>query len=305
MRTNNNRKTTIITFVLVMTLFAQLTYAQENNQSFFDKTGRIRLQTTQADPQADTIALINHRYEDIAWSRTVYRIIDMREKQNFQLYFPTRPTEKYKSLFRVMLDAITQGTNVYKRNPRDIMPNFDETLSGEELSRAFAYDEYPENNLIQIDPITEQRTVNQDQYMRYIKNQLKYLIQEVIFFDVHTSQLYKKIIAIAPLYPLHPDNMANNDSMAYFKNSVLCWFAFDELAPHLIKQAIIPNGNDMKTTSYYDFFSQNLYQSYILGDSNMYSRMLLEYSLNEKELKAEQKRIQDELMNFEQDLWEN
>ena len=37
----------------------------------------------------------------------------------------------------------------------------------------------------------------------------------------------------------------------------------------------------------------------------MYSRMLLEFSLDENALRAEQKRIETELMNFEQDLWEN
>ena len=141
--------------------------------------------------------------------------------------------------------------------------------------------------------------------MRYVRNQLKFLIQEVIFFDTHTSRLYSKIIAIAPMYALHPDNMANNDSMAYFRNSVLCWFSFDELRPYLIRQLVIPNGNDSQRMTYDEFFSQNLYSSYLLGDSNMYSRMLLEFSLDENALRAEQKRIETELMNFEQDLWEN
>ena len=257
------------------------------------------------DALADTIAVINHRAEDISWSRVVYRVIDMRDKQNFQLYFPSRPNDQYRSLFRVMLDAVVSGINVYSRNPRDIKPQFDDMLTGDELSRVFAYDESMENNLIQVDPITEQRSVNADQYMRYVRNQLKFLIQEVIFFDTHTSRLYTKIIAIAPMYALHPDNMANNDTMAYFRNSVLCWFSFDELRPYLIRQLVTPNGNDSQRMTYDEFFSQNLYSSYLLGDSNMYSRMLLEFSLDENALRAEQKRIETELMNFEQDLWEN
>ncbi len=299
---SNLSKTALLVLLIAIT---QVTFGQKEDRNFFDKMGRVRLQTHEINEATDTITIINHRYEDVAWSRTIYRIIDMREKQNFQLYFPTRPNENYKSLFRVMLEAVADGVNVYKRNPRDIMPDFDNVLSGEELSHTFAYDEYPENNLIQIDSITEETTINKDQYMRYIKNQLKFLVQEIIFFDTHTSRLYTKIIAIAPLYPLHPDNMVKNDTMAFFKNSVLCWFAFDELRPYLRQQNIIPNGNDMQQTTYDDFFAQKLYSSYILGDSNMYSRMLLELKLDPKVLKAEQKRIQDELMNFEQDLWEN
>lgn len=299
-----NRYSFII--ILCLLFFSQIgVKAQDINASFFDEIGNIQLQTHELDAMADTIAVINHKAGDIAWARTVYRVIDMREKQNYQLYFPTRPTEEYKSLFRLMLDAVVSGVNVYKRNPRDIKPQFDELLAGEELSRVFAYDELPDNNLIQIDPITEQRSINGDQYMRYVRNQLKFLIQEVIFFDTHTSRLYKKIIGIAPMYALHPDNMVGNDTMAYFRNSVLCWFAYDELRPYLMQQYVVPSGNDMQRLTYDEFFAQDLYSSYLLGDSNMYSRMLLEFTLSEDALKAEQKRIETELMNFEQDLWEN
>ena len=297
-------------YVLLGVLFTLLincgtVKAQDPNASFFDGIGNVRLQTTELDALADTIAVIHHRAEDITWSRVVYRVVDMREKQNFQLYFPTRPNEQYRSLFRVMLDAIVSGVNVYARNPRDVKPQFDHLLAGDELSRTFAYDELMENNLIQVDAITEARSVNSDQYMRYVRNQLKYLIQEVIFFDSHTSRLYSKIIAIAPMYALHPDNMATNDSMTYFRNSVLCWFSFDELRPYLMRQYVIPDGNDSQLMTYDEYFSQKLYSTYLLGDSNMYSRMLLELTVNEEVLKAEQRRIETELMNIEQDLWEN
>lgn len=299
------RREYIIIMLTLLFFLPKEASSQERNSSFFDDIGNIRLQTMELDALADTVAVINHRQEDIVWSRVVYRVIDMRDKQNYQLYFPTRPTNTHKNLFRLMLEAVEGGINVYKRNPRDIKPKFDELLTGEELSRVFAYDEFPENNLIQVDPLTEERSINPDQYMRYIRNQIKFLIQEVIFFDINTSRLYTKIIAIAPMYALHPDNMINNDTMAYFRNSVLCWFAFDELRPYMIKQVVTPKSNNSQYTTYDDFFSQKLYSSYLLGESNMYSRMLLEQSLNEETLRAEQKRIEKELMNFEQDLWEH
>jgi len=67
--------------------------------SFFEKNGTVALQTTSLNALADTIAVMNHRWDDVVWSRTVYRVIDMRDKQNYQLYFPIVPNEKYKVCF--------------------------------------------------------------------------------------------------------------------------------------------------------------------------------------------------------------
>ena len=297
------KKYSILLVVISLFVVSNKTNAQKTLQ-FFDEIGVEKLQTAEMDAMADTIAVVNHRWDDIAWSRTVYRVIDMRDKQNFQLYFPTRPNDQYRSLFRVMLDAVANGINVYKRDPRDIKPSWKDVLTGYELSRVFAYDESTENNLLQVDTITEQRSVGVDQYARYIRNQLKFLIQEKIFFDKHTSRMYSKIMAIAPLYALHPDNMDSKESMAYFRNSVICWFAFDELRPYLIRQFVVPKGNDTERMTIDDFFNQKMYSSYLLGESSTYGRMLLEYAVDEDALRAEQKRIDTELINFEEDLWE-
>ena len=297
------KKYSILLVVISLFVVSNKTNAQKTLQ-FFDEIGVEKLQTAEMDAMADTIAVVNHRWDDIAWSRTVYRVIDMRDKQNFQLYFPTRPNDQYRSLFRVMLDAVANGINVYKRDPRDIKPSWKDVLTGYELSRVFAYDESTENNLLQVDTITEQRSVGVDQYARYIRNQLKFLIQEKIFFDKHTSRMYSKIMAIAPLYALHPDYMDSKESMAYFRNSVICWFAFDELRPYLIRQFVVPKGNDTERMTFDDFFNQKMYSSYLLGESSTYGRMLLEYAVDEDALRAEQKRIDTELINFEEDLWE-
>jgi len=296
----------IVSFVILLTIVPEFLVAQEKIVPFFDKKGNINIQTTELDALADTLVTVNHRWDDVVWSREVYRVIDMREKQNYQMYFPMRANDQYRSLFRLMLDAICKGVPVYKRGARDIKPIFEDSLrlEGEELSKVFAYDNNNEYNLIKVNPVTKQSTIVNDMYNKYVKNQFKFLIQEVVFFDKHTSRMYSKIMAIAPLYALHPDNTQSVESFRYFQESVLCWFAFDELRPTLAKQYIIPNGNDAQRLTYDDFFAQKLYSSYLLGDSNMFNRMLLEVSVNPNKIRKEQKRIETELLNFEEDLWE-
>ena len=300
------KKYCIISLLLLTVGFPSFISAQEKQLSFFDKKGTVNIQTTEMDPLADTIASLNHRADDVVWSRIVYRIIDMRDKQNYQLYFPMRPNDVYKSLFRALLESITKGVPVYRRNAREIVPSFNDSsrLEGDELSKVFAYDNNMDNNLIQINPVTKQAKIVGDQYYNYVKNQYKFMIQEIVFFDKHTSRMYSKVMAIAPIYALHPDNSQSKNPMKFFQESVLCWFAFDELRPYLARQYVIPNGNETARLSYDEYFAQKLYFSYLLGDSNIFNRMLLESELTYDRIHREQNRIETELLNFEEDLWE-
>ena len=307
------KKYCIIPLLVSLFLLPCFVVAQEKILPFFDSKGAVRIETAEMESSGDTITTLTHRGDDIVWSRIVYRVIDMREKQNFQLYFPVRPNEDSRSLFRVMVDAITKGCDVYKRNARELKPSYTDSakLTKEELSKAFAYNEDNANNIIQYDAAKKKYSVSVDQYGNYVKNQLKFLIQEVIFFDKNTSRMYTKIIGIAPMYALHPDNTEVKESMRYFQGSIICWFAFDKLRPYLSKQYVIPNGNETHRLTFDEFFAQKLYSSYLLGESNLFGRMLLdnEKLINdpvkfEKLVKKEQSRIETELMNIEQDLWE-
>ena len=276
------KKYSFVFLITTFSLISNLLRAQEERLPFFNEKGTVFIQTNELNEMADTIAKLDHRIDDIVWSRIVYRIIDLRDKQNFQLYFPTRPNDEYKSLFRVMLDGISskgkKPLTAYMRSEREIKPLFlDEfVLKGQSLSNVFAFSDdstevqvNPEKNIVQFDSLSNQSKVDNTYYKDYVKNQYKFLIQEIIFFDKHTSRVYSKIMAIAPLYGASPYNKEKVDSWKYFQQSILCWFVFDDLRPYLAKQYVIPNGNETQRLTYDEFFTQKLYSSYILGDANM------------------------------------
>ena len=79
-------------------------YAQHQVNFLFDDKGLLRLETEEL--AEDKIVTVNHRSDDVVWSRVVYRIVDMRFKQNYQLYYPIVEDAEYSSLMKVMLDAI-------------------------------------------------------------------------------------------------------------------------------------------------------------------------------------------------------
>ncbi len=298
------------------------TVSKGSPQPFFSPNGNVAIQTDQMNALADTIAKVNHRADDIEWSRIVYRVIDMREKQNNQLYYPITPNEKYKSLFRLILEAtVNGGLKAYEKKDFDIQPRYDLPLTNDRLIETFQIADYDSINnsvrktaLIEKDPMTNMPVISSYAYPDFASKQTKFLIQEIVFFNKHYSRMYTKIIGIAPIYIYNETNVTNMFMLGlnktgegiwnFFQSSVLCWYLFDELRPFLAKQYIIPNGNETQRLTYDEFFAQKLFYSYLLGDGNMLDKMLLQTYNDPESIRREQKRIETELLNVEQDLWE-
>lgn len=309
------KKVCLIIFALVG--FAT-TQAQYQVNSFFDNMGIVRLETQELSETADTLVSKFHRADDIVWSRVVYRIIDMRFKQNYQLYNPVSSEDpQYKSLFLVMLNAIKDGMEVYEKSsevgdikpyfnlppmPREMIPTILNTDRTGELSDGnIATSEYM---LLNYDSTTNEMRFNNYTYKGFVRNQLKYVIQEIVFFDKHYSRLYSKILGIAPM---HADNTTYYDGqpiMEALYGQILFWVPFDAFRPYMAQQYVMQSDNESKRVTFDDFFLKKLYTSYVVGASNVYDRMIPDYATTPEAIAKEQERIEWELLSAEQDLWE-
>ncbi len=311
---------------LVVCLLLGLTVADAQHyvNPFFDSKGSARISVQEYSPAKDTIIKTFHRNEDVVWSRYVYRIIDCRQKQNFQLYFPASPDDPdYRSLFRVIVDAIVQGLPLYMKSSDvgDIKPYFDnEPMTPDMIPSILNTDRdgsMGDGNIATSDYMllnydstitdpSKRMRFNNYSYGGFIRNQYKFLIQEVVFFDRHTSRMHSKIIGIAPLWADNVDYFDDIQVMDALYGQILFWIAFDELRPYLAQQFVIPSQNETKRVTFDEFFQKRLYATYLVGEGNMYNRMLPDpnYHYTAKEIKREQARIEAELLDFEQDLWE-
>ena len=211
-----------ISIIVLALLGYTMTFAQHSVNSFFDDMGIVSLETQELKESADSLVTVFHRKDDVVWSRVVYRIIDLRFKQNYQLYTPLSPFDPaYSSLLKVMLMAVADGMPVYaKDNNGDLRPSFkaDAKIVGTDVFSLL--DVY---NLTDFDADEETRAYerilrldsaqnvefNAGAFPRFAKNQLKYMIQEVVFFDKHYSRMYSKILSIAPM---HADNILSEDA---------------------------------------------------------------------------------------------
>lgn len=300
--------------------------AQHRINSFFNELGTVRIETQELDENADTIATIFHRTDDVVWSRVIYRIIDMRFKQNYQLYFPTNPDDpKYWSLFRLIMDAVVNGRTtlegnqeylrLFSANARGIKPLFlDSTIIARNKDTQSAFAVRPQSEIIDTDDrdeylvtyddsINHKLDINTYGYSNYVKNQIKYLTLEIVFFDKHTSRFYQKIMAIAPLQSAMS---SQRDPYENLTEQVRFWILFDDLRPFMARKYMIPLNNSSKRMTFDNFFAEHLYTSYIIGDDNMFDRMIVQgqKELTEDFVHRDQDRIFNELLNTELDLWE-
>ena len=309
------KKISVIIFALLGYVMG---YAQHRVNSFFDDMGIIRLETQELEASSDTLVRVSHRTDDVVWSRVVYRIIDLRLKQNYQLYTPVSAEDPtYSSLFRTMLRAIENCMPIYAKssNVGDVRPYFNvEPLTKAEIPTILNTDRTGELSdgdiatsdymLLNYDSIADKMTFNSYSYEGFAKNQLKYMIQEVIFFDKHYSRMYSKILAIAPM---NADNVTMYEDMPVMEalyGQILFWVPFDAFRPYMAQQYVTPRGSDSKRMTFDDFFAQKKYSSYLLGVNNIYGRMIPEIATTREEIQKEQERIERDLLSVEQDLWE-
>lgn len=233
------------------------------------------------------------READIAWQKTIYRVIETREKMNLAFRSPVKP------FFEILRDLAMNGDIVLFRHD-GVAPDYKSPLNASEVEDAF----FSVDTVPTIDYETYEETISITKSEVYYEDVNRYRLKEIWFFDEEASQLKVRILGVAPVI----DRIDPETGIVKYPE-VLFWIYYPTAREYLSKHRVINDENDMAPMTWADLFEARFFASYIYKITNVLDKRVQDnYSVQDERaginalLESEQ--IKAELFNFEHDLWE-
>jgi gliding motility associated protien GldN len=235
------------------------------------------------------------READVMWSKRVWRVIDLREKINQPLYYPSSPILDRKSLFDVIKDAAQKDGTItcfdqaliddefrYEMTKSEIekkLVKWDSTKTAEDPNNPGTFIAAPTKDEISSDKIW------------------KYWIKEDWFFDKQRSVLDVRIIGLCPVVEKKTETGESTGG-----DNPLFWIYFPEARPVFANQEVYMRHNDAERRTLEDIFWKRMFSSFVRKETNVYDRVIAEYKTGLDAL-LESDRVKEDIFKYEHDLF--
>ena len=252
-------------------------------------------------PARKPVAYHHLREADVMWKKKIWRILNLKEKINHPLYFPTTPMDNRYCLTDLIILAAQQGMEVYGIDDDEFTTPLSEGDFSSNLGASLDTNYVEDLESGEIIPTITQDPVKPDQIKRYI-------MKEVWFFDKQRSKLEVRILGLCPIRRFVNDDIAEAMSAEggeeQLSTAKVCWVYFPAFRPWLAKNEVFNPNNDAERRTYDDIFFKRHFSSYIVQETNVYdNRRINEYEKGQDAL-LEGEKIKEFIFKVEHDLWE-
>jgi len=242
-------------------------------------------------PTRRVVPYTDVREADVMWSRRVWRVIDLREKINHPLYFPTQPIAGRKSLFEVIKLGVEEGTlTAYDKSSDEFLV----PLTKAEVNQGIlkTYELQPQYN--EYDEIIEgaDDTVWVDLTSEDI---IQYRLKEEWFFDRERSKMDVRILGICPVKMRYDNGIMKGPELMF-------WIYFPEARYVFANYDVFNRQNDAERRTFEDIFWKRMFNSYAIKRSNVYDRESAGF-MKGIDILLEADKIKNDLFTMEHDMW--
>ena len=214
--------------------------------------------------------------QNIEWQRDVYREIDLRKNVNSGLF-------------------------VVQNNQNLLTRIFEHIVNGDIKAYEFAInrnEEFTDANVIKLKNILDDYHINYKKNAALSSSDIDIPTDEVLSYYIKESVIYDKVngryrIFVDAVCPVINREDDFNDKIVKYP---LFWVKLKDIAPYIDDIEIYANDVNMATRmNVYDYFTLNLYQGDIYKVFNPAGNTLNQKVNSEEQLKAERKRIEEDL----------